>query len=314
MIPGWFHRNLLLKVSSILLAVVVWNMVRGEITTTKVFHRMPYQLEVASSMAVVGRNVRTLRATLSGPRDIMRDTLKKSIRVVHDLKSIDHPGAVQFPLTSEDFLLPPGVELLDVYPKQLSVVLDRLIEKELKVKGRLVGKPGSGFQLKECSINPIMVKVTGPQQKLEKLTEIETQPVLLTGRTRSFIQTAALKPLLDDGHHPKIQHVDVYVKIQVELAKKTFEHVPLAALQGPGAGGEPVRFTVPAVQVILEGSSDLLEKVREVDVRAYVDVADLKSGKYQLPVHILPMQGLSFVSVEPNVVEVEVVGKLEAVS
>lgn len=310
-IPLWLHHNLLLKVSSILLSIVVWTMVRGEVRTTKVFHRMVYQLEIPSSMGVVEKSVRSLKITLAGPRDIMRDTLKNSIRIVHRLKGIQGPGAIQFQLTSEDFILPAGVELLDVYPKYLKVVLDRLIDKELKVKSQFVGNPGQGFQVREHSVNPTIVKVKGPEGKLQKLTEIETQPILLTGRTRSFIQTVALKPLLDDVHHEKVQYVDVYVKIQTQLSKKTFEPVGLMTLQG--SKGEPVRFEPSTVKVILEGSGDFLQKISDADIRAYVDVADLKSGKYQLPVNVLPLQGASVVNVYPHVVEVEVIGTLEAV-
>ncbi len=311
-IPLWLHDNLLLKASSVLLAIVVWTMVRGEVRTTKVFHRVPYQLEIPSSMGIVEKSVRSLKITLAGPTDTMRDTLKNSIRVMHHLKGVQGPGAVQFPLTSEDFVLPTGVELLDVSPKYLNVVLDRLIDKELKVKPQFVGKPEQGFQIREHSVNPTIVKMTGPEGKLQKLTEIETQPILLTGRTRSFIQTVALKPLLDDIHHQKVQYVDVYVKIQTQLAKKTFEHVGLMTLQG--SKGEPVHFDPATVQVTLEGSSDFLEKISEGDIRAYVDVADLKSGKYQLPVNILPIQGASVVNIDPHVIEVEVIGPLETVS
>ncbi len=311
-IPSWLHHNFLLKISSVLLSIAVWTMVRGEVRTTKVFHRVNYQLEIPSSMGVVEKSVRFLKITLTGPRDVMRETLKNSIRIVHRLKGIQGPGAVQFQLSSKDFALPSGVELLDVSPRYLRVVLDRLIDKELKVKPQFVGNPGQGFQMREHSVNPTIVKVRGPEGKLQKLTEIETQPILLTGRTRSFIQTVALKPLLEEIHHQKVQYVDVYVKIQTQLSKKTFEHVRLMTLQG--SKGEPVHFEPATVKVTLEGPGDFLEKINDTDIRAYVDVADLKSGKYQLPVNILPIQGTSVVNVDPHVVEVEVIGALETVS
>lgn len=310
---NWITRDFAIKFSSILLAVVVWTMVQGEITTKRVFEGVPYQLEVSPSMVVVAQDVKNLRITLVGPQDVMRDAVRNPIQVLHRLRGITNPGAVQFTLSNEDFTIPARTQVADVSPKQLNVVLDQLVEKELPVKVQFMGKPEKGFQMRNFVVNPTVVKVAGPKQKLERLSEIETQSVLLTGRTRSFVQTIALKPLLKGRRGGKLQHVDVFVKVDQELSKKTLDHVRLTVLQEPGIE-TTVRFAISPVKITLEGSVDVVEKIRDSDFKAYVDVTDLKPGRYQLPVTVLPAQGLSILQIDPRIVDVEVLGKLEAVS
>ena len=302
--------NLAIKLASVLLAVIVWTMVQGEITTTRVFHKVPYDLEIAPSMVIEKRD-KSLRITLTGPQDVMRDITAKSIQVVHSLRSIETPGAVQFTLSDDDFSVPARTQVLEVQPKGIKVVLDRLLEKELPVKVQFIGKPEKGYQARDFVVNPTVMRVIGPQQKLETLSYIETQPILLTGRTRSFVQTVALKPLLRDNRES--QYVDVYVKVEAELVKKTLEKIPVALLQQPGVGTS-VEFEDTSIQVTLEGSEDLVEKIRDTDLKAYVDITDLKPGKYQLPVHIIPVQGLQILGFSPQAVEVEILRKLESVS
>ncbi|MBI1883090.1 MAG: hypothetical protein HYS08_02660 [Chlamydiae bacterium] len=302
---SWLTGNLGVKISSLVLAFIVWIMVQGEITTKRVFHDVPYELEVASSMVVTQKDVDALRVTVSGPQEAMRDMVENSIRVKHDLKGIEKPGVVQFDLSPEDFKLSPRIQILDIYPNRLSVTLDFLIEKELPVKAHFVGKPERGFRVKDFVANPTVVKVIGPKQRLEKLMEIETLPILLTGRTRSFVQGIALKPLLSDDPRVELQHVDVYTRIEPDLAKRTLGGVTLSLLEGPKAR-VPVRFVKDEIEVTLEGSSDILEKMHASDLKAYVDVMDLKPGKYQLPVNVLPVRGLNVVESNPRVVEVEI--------
>lgn len=303
-----FTSNLTIKFSSILLAVIVWMMVHGEITTTRVFHKIPYHLEIAPSMVVLKRDFKNLRLTLAGPQDVMRDITEKSIQVVHNLKEIEMPGAVQFSISDGDFNLPARTEVLEVHPKQINVVLDRLMEKELPVKVQFMGKPERGYQLRDFIVSPTVTRVIGPQQKFESLSQIETQPILLTGRTRSFVQTVALKPLISDDRLSETQYVDVYVKVEPELSKKILERVPVVLLQEPGIGTS-VEFAKASIQVTLEGSSDLVEKLRDTDLKAYVDITDLKPGKYQLPIYIIPMPGLNILNFSPQAVEIEIVGE-----
>ena len=303
--------NLPIKISSIVLAAIVWTMVQREITTKRVFYGVPYRLDLSPSMVVVKSDAKTLRVTLAGPQDVIHDANKNSIQVVRNLMGIENAGSVHFALSDKDFTIPARAQILDVHPKQLEVVLDRLVEKELPVKVNFAGRPDKGYQVKDTVINPSVVDVIGPQKILEGLSQIKTQPILLSGRTRSFVQTVALEPIFEDNRSTQLKPVDVYVKIEQEWTERRFAQVSLVSLQGPLMGSS-VRFSTPSVTVKAEGSRELIDKLRDSDVRAYVDTSDLKPGTYQLPVYVLPIQGLMIKAVEPKVVDVEITGKLES--
>lgn len=307
---NWITRDFIIKFSSLVLSFIVWMMVQKEVTTTKTFHKVPYHLKIAANMVSTHQDVRAIKVTLTGPQEIMRDMSKNPIQITHDLKGVEKPGSVHFSLSEQDFTVPARTQILDFQPHQINVVLDELVEKELPVKVQFLGKPEKGFRVKDYVLNPTVVRVAGPKQELKERSEIETDAILLTGRTRSFVQTVALKPLVKKDLNRELQHVDVYVKLEEELPIKTFEQVPLNILQG-GKIGSPVRFSKPFVKVTVEGTSDLLEKMRDGDLKAYVDITDLKTGKYQLPVNVVPLSGVTVLGVDPQVAEVDLLGNLE---
>lgn len=309
--PDFIAKNFFIKLASVLLAVIVWTMVQGEVTTTRDFSNVRYDLLVSPSMTVTNRDHGRLKVTLSGPKDIMRDITSPSIKVEHDLRGIKTAGAVVFTLDEEDFTIPSRVQITRIEPRRLNVALDQVVEKELPVKVRFMGRPERGYEVKDFIINPSVVRVTGPRSRLEKLKEIESHNILLTGRTRSFVQTVALKTLLREGRVGEIRHVDVYVKVEPELMQRVWEQVPLAIVQNPGVS-VPVRCKISSVQVKAEGSRELVEKLRETDFRAYVDVSDLKPGDYQLPVSVIPVPGLLILSTAPGEVEVHIADRLES--
>ncbi|MBI1870613.1 MAG: hypothetical protein HYS07_05385 [Chlamydiae bacterium] len=308
----WIIRDFAIKIWSIILSIIVWVMVQGEITTKRVFHDISYHLEVAPSMVVVKRGIQRIRMVLAGPQDVMRDTMEDSIQVMHDLKGIKTPGVVQFTLSDEDFTIPGHTQILEIFPNQLSITLDRLVEKELKVKANFIGKPEKGFYLKDFVVSPAIVRVEGPKARLESLSEIETQPILLTGRSRSFAQTISLKPILNsEDRRSDVQPVDIYVKIDQEMSRKKFNHVPVALLYGL-KDHLATHILNPQIEVSLEGGSELMGKLSDSDLKAFVDVTDLKPGKYQLPVNVIPVKGLNIVGIQPQSIEVEILGELEA--
>lgn len=309
-LPKFLTYNVVVKLSSVVLAVIVWMMVQGEVTMEKVFHGVRYKLEMSPSMVVTARDVEVLRVTLVGPRDTMQEVTSRAIHIVQDLREMKAPGLVRLSIAPEDIEVPQGVQVLDVHPKQLSITLDELVEKELPVKAQFVGKLEKGYQMKDFTINPSVVTVVGAKQKLEKLSAIETRPVILTGRTRSFVQTAPLRPLFKK-HNPA-QQVDVYVKVEQEMTQRVVENIPVVILQGP-IGTQSFRLTTSVVRAHVEGPKDWLDKIRATDLKAFIDITELKPGKYQLPVNIMPIQGVTVTTIEPDVVEVEIFGKLEGI-
>ena len=302
--------DILTKMASVVLAVLVWFMVQGEVTTRRTMHGITYNLMVNKDMIVTRQEDEFLRVILSGPQEVIQELNKSAVRISHDLTSIRTPGAVVFSLLDQDIVIPPRTQIVSIHPKQLKVYLDQVMEKELPVKVKWVGQPESGFQVKDAVVNPDLVRIQGPKSALEQVTEIKTESVLLTGRSRSFVQSVGLERIVHEGPTEDLPDVDVYVRMEPIYSQLIFEKVPISIL-GLRSIESPIRLAEKEVEVVVAGSEEVLKKVQLEDLRAYVDVSGLKAGKYQVPISIMNIQNVELKSVKPNSVEVEIFDRLE---
>jgi len=149
---NWFKTNIAIKVWSILLAIVVWNVIHREISIEKTYNAISLDLQIPKDMVVLKKNFRKLQIRIKGPYDVIRDTREDAIQVKYDLSSVDQSGAISFQLTPEDFEIPARIQVTEIQPYEITVVLDRLIVKTLEVKPIMTDKPMMGYAVKEVRV------------------------------------------------------------------------------------------------------------------------------------------------------------------
>lgn len=88
------------------------------------------------------------------------------------------------------------VKDLKVTPAQVNVSIDVVqaqTQKIIPVKPSLVGEPADGYQIREVVLEPNTVTITGPQDKVNEIASVSTQPVDITGFTADFTGTVGLQ-------------------------------------------------------------------------------------------------------------------------
>ena len=66
------------------------------------------------------------------------------------------------------------------------VVSGREIEREITVEPSVEGQPAPTYEVKEVSVTPARVRVTGPASSVNLLEKASTQPISIEGRRESF--------------------------------------------------------------------------------------------------------------------------------
>ena len=66
------------------------------------------------------------------------------------------------------------------------VVSGREIEREITVEPSVEGKPAPTYEIKEVSVTPSRVRVTGPASSVNLLEKVLTQTISIEGRRESF--------------------------------------------------------------------------------------------------------------------------------
>jgi YbbR domain-containing protein len=134
-------RNLVWKLLSVLLAVMLWIAVEGEpelvtVQTVPVFYR-----NVEPSLALVANPSPTVRVELRGPSDVLgRDNLS-NVAVLIDLAGATEPGERVFPISHTNVALPSGVNFVRSDPPEVKLHLDRVpADRALESKGNSAPK------------------------------------------------------------------------------------------------------------------------------------------------------------------------------
>lgn len=188
MTRSWIWRrltsNLIWKLASLLLAVLLWFAVVGEpelvtIQTIPVlFRNLPKNLLVGSDAPD------QVRAELRGPSGKLTREYLSEVFVSVDLSGVNSPGTQTFTLSQSDFSLPQGVTFLRAVPSQVNLRFDRLSSKSVPVLIQVTGTVPSGYKLVQKTAKPDMLEVSGPETRVNGIQSAQTDPVNVNGLTQ----------------------------------------------------------------------------------------------------------------------------------
>jgi YbbR domain-containing protein len=291
----WLTRGWGVKLVSLILAIGLWYYAVGEegIEVPRIV-----SLEVKAlnpQMSVLKSSTKAVQVTFVVPRALLSDFASEEILASHDVdRNVNKAGDYAFRLEPREIIVKtPQVRILKIEPESVNVTLDELIVKKMEIKAQFIGEPAFGYNLKSDSIelNPNAVLVEGPKSQLEKLDGIKTERINLVGRTRSFRQTITL----DLPTNLKLigePLIDIYIPIQEESDTKKFENIMVRILK-PAVGSEKIEVNPSIVSFELKGSKKQLEKITPEKISAFVDVASLQPGDYDLPVEFFLPEGVA---------------------
>ncbi len=138
----------------------------------------PPQLEILDT------STNQVNLQLSGPSALLKSLRPDQIEVRLDLRKAVE-GENTFTLTTDNVVLPPGIQLNKVSPTTVDVILDTPTVKELPVQVHWVGKLPDNLTVVDAKVTPETVQVVGGSTILENISTIYTAPVRLDGLVKS---------------------------------------------------------------------------------------------------------------------------------
>jgi len=216
-----FLRNLGVKLTSIFLAFLLWTQIEGQ---QRVFRTVPVSLEfinMPGGLEIANDYPKDVSIRLSIPWSARMD--ERQLAAVIDLRDIQ-PGRNILPVTEDSIRnLPSGVEIEGIEQNRVRLEMERTRRKTVKIEPVIVGQPEEGFELGEARVNPSEVLVSGPEARLELVTEADTEPIDVGGKSVSFLQHVFL-----DLEDPRLRFesadsVDVFVVVEEERRDMTMK-------------------------------------------------------------------------------------------
>jgi YbbR domain-containing protein len=221
-----FTHNWLLKLLSLVFAVILWSFVMGE-QKLEQGYSVPLQLKNVPAGLMVANEVPSLvDVRISGPRTVLMNLRANDISITVDLKDLQ-PGLTSFRRLEERLNIPSALKVTRLSPSFVDVKLERVKEKEVPVKAEIAGNPAPGFRVGNITINPPRVTISGGESELKDVSEVGTEEITVDGVRESF---TLMVPIVYRGKYAVLK-VQKTVEILVSIE-------PLAE---PGGKTEPMK-------------------------------------------------------------------------
>lgn len=296
-------RNPGLKVMAVLLASTLWFTVAGEHDVERTM-RVPLEFRNKPAlMEIVGDPPTTVDVRVLGSSAVLSRMEPGEVVAVLDLSNA-RPGSRLFNMRTENVRSPYGVDVLQVTPSTISLELERSARRMLKVLPAVEGEPAPGFVIGPVTTSPAEVEVVGPESHIRDLTSATTEPVQVVGARASFEDVVTIG--VSDSAVRLAAAQDATVKIEILPApvERALSGVPVR-WRNLGAG-LTARIQPLSAQVVIRGRREALESMGPESIDAFVDLAGLGPGQYNLRVQFDPAQSFAVSAAEPAVVQVTI--------
>lgn len=246
---------------------------------------------------------------VKGPRSSV-DAIK-TVSAQVDISGKDADVVSTLPLRVLDS---QGKEQKDISfrPDMVEVTVPIVPVRSVSITPNIRGTPLEGYIIKDVRIDPSIITVTAPEDVLNQLQNIVTEPLNIQGYTQTVIKD--LKLALPRGVKV-FEGNTIYdassktVRVTVEIEKISSRSVTITPDE------ISLRDLSPELQADLEnkdiiltvtGPESIIDKVNSNIIRVYVDAAGLSEGEHTLKIKSEISEPYTIQKIEPDVIQVTI--------
>lgn len=296
-------RNPGLKIMAVLLATGLWFVVAGEQNVERTL-RVPLEFRNKPvNLEVLGDPPTTVDIRVVGSSALLSRIDAGEVVAVLDLGTA-RPGSRLFHVRTDEIRVPYGVDVMQVTPSTIGLELEVSSRRRVRVVPAVEGDPAPGFVTGRITSDPDSVEVIGPESHLKSLTAATTEPVSVAGLRESVTDTVTIGVPDSAVRLVETTSAKVLVEILPAPVERVLSGVPIRwrnLNEGLTARVEPLTTTVT-----VRGRRDALESMRAETIDAFVDLAGLGPGRYNLRVQFDPTESFGVSTTEPAVVQVTI--------
>jgi hypothetical protein len=235
--------NWSLKATAALLSLILWLFVRGEPGPERVVS-IPLEIQVPRHMEITNVGPASVAITMRGAAFSNMWFGQSLPACIVDMQGSSE-GLHLISLTPENIQSPKGsgVEVLQVNPARISLLLERTVSKEVAIVVPIRGDPPSGFEIYGKTLKPASTTITGPRSQIEPIQDIPTEAVSINGQKQSTRFFVNLNPKENMVRTSTSSPVQVDIQIGPRRKLYTIEAVPLA-IDNPALSTTPWQVTV----------------------------------------------------------------------
>ena len=286
-------KDWLLKIISVVLAVILWSFVGGEDRVDKNVMIPIEIINLPRDLVISNQFKKEIQVSVSGPRSLILEMTSRAITRQVDL-SLATPGTMVIENDNDHIPVPRGITVQRVQPSSIILSLDKLIQKKFPVTARTVGKVADGYYVKTLKMDPDIITITGPHTILSQFDELFTKAINLDGVKQSIQLQVPLE--LESAIVDLIGETSVTADISIglETVTKTMNdmivHVVIDGIKRE-VRPKKVRITASIPKKLLEANDDPKSLItvtaakQEGDETLKINV--VQNSEVELPIEIL---------------------------
>lgn len=295
--------NWVQKIACIALSLIVVQIYNGSLLEKR-YISVPLEYKYPDSLISSTILPRTVRASMRGESSIINSIRDEDIIARVDASYIkmegEHSIPIQF-IKNNPLLQGQSIEM-QAEPQEVSMKLERKMQKTVNVKLAMDGVLPEDFFLASSTIEPAKINIEGPASRIEKIDMLTTEPVQVNNRTASFegvAQVINADSLITFQGQSSVQYK---IEVKEREIERTFQDVNILVRNLDrnleiATGIQKGEITLSATKSILDA---FLRPPRDM---LYIDLKSIQgeAGEYStIPVQASKLNGISIKSYRPR--------------
>jgi YbbR domain-containing protein len=266
-------RNIGLKILSVILAALLWLVitnVEDPIVQTD-FKNVTVEILNADELTDLGQIYEitegaTVDISVAAKRSIVDDLNYSDFRVTADLSKLSDVNATKINVSCPRY--EDKIKITSGLNEVLKVNLEKIVEKRFKVNVEIDGQPPEGYYVYEKSTNAMLVRVSGPKTKMERISAVVAS-VKVSDMSKSF--TTSEKPYAVDEEGNKIDDSNLqfsanFVSINVGMYKTKTIDLNFKTKGKPADGYLMTNLESEPKTIEVAAEEDVLNQMNELTV------------------------------------------------
>lgn len=229
------RENLIPRIVTLIVACGLWLYVMSEQNPMieRDFVVKLQQRNVAENTVVLNAPD-NVKVKVSGQRSVLGGITEKEVVAYIDCAGLD-AGQQYIPVKAQ---FPEG-EVMEVYPNNIYVYIDRISSRTMPVETMVIGLPANDYALSRQEVAPETVEVRGASHRLDAMVKV-VAPVDVSEKERDFELDSHLVAISDTGaemHDLAIEPATAHIKASLVRQMITAELPVLVSTTGELADG-----------------------------------------------------------------------------
>jgi YbbR domain-containing protein len=258
-----FSRNLGWKITSIILAFLLWFAVvrYQDPSVTKEFKDIPVNVKneqlITPKKSIIYKEGQYVTVKLRGKRSVMDKLGEEDIEAVANMKYMSYLYSVKIDIITED----KSIEVIEKSPDNMVVELENIKTENRKITLEIDGDPHKSYRALEPIISPNTIEITGPESKVAMVSKALAR-VSLEGASND-ISSIGMVVLLDENGNmvEKIDKSVDEVKISIPIRKLKTINLEVNPVGKLPSGYKLTGSQVIPSRVTLIGKEDIINKI-----------------------------------------------------